>query len=262
MVPYVYLRTVNIGPVHFQVFSALLVGAIVVGFLAASYRARQFGITREQMARLSLAMVSAGALGASVLKLAYVPGYLAHRLFTHLPGLASFGGLFGGLAGALLLFHFSGYGAALRLRYLDAVGFALPFGWAVGRAGCSLVHDHPGVRGDSWFAVAYPGGARFDLGVLECLFLLILALTFAFLALRPRPAGFFFALFFAVYGPFRLVIDQFHVDPPRYFGWTVDQYCSVLALVVAAWTAWLIVREPLANPFSGDPSCSPASLHG
>jgi phosphatidylglycerol---prolipoprotein diacylglyceryl transferase len=268
MIPYVFASNVDLGPLHIRVFSGLLMVGIIVGFAIATWRARLFGLSRESMARLSLCMVLTGAVGAILFKLLYLPEVMYHGLrdprwlFTHLQGIASFGGFFGGLAGAFLLFHFSHYDAVTRLRFLDSVGFSLPFAWAIGRAGCALVHDHPGVRSDSWLAVAYPGGGRFDLGVLECLFLSALSLVFALLARRPWPAGYFFSLFFAVYGPFRLVLDQLHVDPPRYFGWSVDQYCAVLSLIIAAYSAWFIVNERRCEQSSGGSSCLPASAHG
>jgi phosphatidylglycerol---prolipoprotein diacylglyceryl transferase len=268
MIPYVFVSSVDAGPVHIRIFSGLVTAAVIIGFAIATGRARRYGISRESMARVSVFIILAGALGAILFKLLYLPEAMAHGLrdprwlLTHLQGIASFGGFFGGLAGAFLAFHFSRYDSATRLRFLDSVGFSLPFAWAIGRAGCALVHDHPGVRSDSWLAVAYPGGGRFDLGVLECLFLSALSLVFALLARRPWPTGFFFSLFFAAYGPFRLVMDQLHVDPPRYFRWSVDQYCAVLSLIIAAYSAWFIVNEPRCEQSSGGSSCLPASAHG
>jgi phosphatidylglycerol:prolipoprotein diacylglycerol transferase len=262
---------VNLGPLHLHPFSSLLVAAVLVGFLAAGFYARRLGISREGIARLSVWMVLSGALGAILFKFAYRPELIAHGLadprwlLRHMPGISSFGGVFGGLLGALLFFHAASFTLSTRLRYLEAVGFSLPFAWSVGRLGCALVHDHPGRASDSWLAFGFPGGGRFDLGVLECIFLAALSLVFAFLARKPRPTGFFFALYFAVYGPFRFALDQLHIDPPRYFGITVDQYCSVTAIFIAATTAWFIIRESRVVPVSkismGETSCSSISLH-
>ncbi len=156
-------------------------------------------------------------------------------------GIASFGSLIGGLLGAWLYFRAKKLGSIERWRYLDIVGFALPFAFMIGRLGCALVHDHPGLRSDSWLAVAYPSGGRFDLGLIETLFLFLVAGAFLILDRYRWPNGFFFALYFSIYGPFRAVLDQLHVDPPRYFGWTVDQYGSLFAISLALFSWYSIL---------------------
>src|SRR5699024_7649510 len=75
------------------------------------------------------------------------------------------------------------------------------------------------------------GGARYDLGLIEALFLFALAIVFYCLDSRVRRPGFFFAAYFCVYGPFRFLLDRLHVDPPRYFGWSVDQYAALAATI-------------------------------
>jgi phosphatidylglycerol:prolipoprotein diacylglycerol transferase len=93
------------------------------------------------------------------------------------------------------------------LPYADNVMALLPVGWAFGRAGCSTAHDHPGLLSDSWLAVQYPGGGRYDLGLLELLLTIPLALAFLALARRPRPWGFFSALACLCYAPLRFALD-------------------------------------------------------
>ena len=55
------------------------------------------------------------------------------------------------------------------LVYADVVASAFPMSWVFGRTGCTIAHDHPGMLSDAWFAVQYPGGGRFDLGLYEML---------------------------------------------------------------------------------------------
>jgi phosphatidylglycerol:prolipoprotein diacylglycerol transferase len=97
--------------------------------------------------------------------------------------------------------------------------------------GCYLVHDHPGIRTTSFLSVRYPEGTRYDLGLLEALFLIALAAVFLFLDRKPRPRGFFYVAFLLLYGLFRFQLDRLHVDPPRYAGWTVDQVASSLMIL-------------------------------
>ena len=98
----------------------------------------------------------------------------------------------------------------------------------MGRAGCAWVHDHPGIRSTVWLAVRYPGGQRFDLGLLEMLFLALLAVCFLLLARKPRAPGFFAGWTFVIYGSFRVGLDQLHANPPRRMGITPDEVFGIL----------------------------------
>jgi phosphatidylglycerol:prolipoprotein diacylglycerol transferase len=120
------------------------------------------------------------------------------------------------------------------------MAYVFPLSWAIGRLGCSLVHDHPGIRSESWLAVRYPDWPRYDLGVLGLFFLLLLAGLFRALDARPRPPGFFAAAALLAVGVFRIWIDQYQVDPPRYYGWSVDQYNAIILLLLSA---LLIARQ-------------------
>ena len=101
---------------------------------------------------------------------------------------------------------------------LDTIAFALPFGWMIGRFGCFLAHDHRGDLTASWIAVQFPEGPRFDLGLIEFLFLIVLNGLFYWLDRQPRPVGFFFALFGVVYSAFRIWLDTLHTQPFRFYG--------------------------------------------
>src|SRR6185295_13710423 len=108
-------------------------------------------------------MLSAGFAGALLLKLVYAPGFL-HVLLTDPRGLlgmaggiASFGGLFAGLAGGVI-YLWRTVKAPAMWGYMDALAFVFPRAWLFGRIGCALSHDHPGMRTASWIGVRYPGG--------------------------------------------------------------------------------------------------------
>jgi len=83
-------------------------------------------------------------------------------------------------------------------------------------------------------AASLPGdadGPRFDLGLLEMLYLALVCTGFVILARRRWPDGFFIGLFFAVYGPVRFAMDALRVSEARYLGWTPGQYLSVVSTV-------------------------------
>src|SRR5205814_5105408 len=98
-------------------------------------------------------------------------------------GLSSTGGVLGGLAAGAAFFRvrrlsFSAYG--------DVFALSVAPGWAVARLGCFSVHDHPGVLTTFALALAFPDGARHDLGFYDAL--VLFALTGLLYALEHRRA--------------------------------------------------------------------------
>jgi prolipoprotein diacylglyceryltransferase len=94
--------------------------------------------------------------------------------------------------------------------------------------------------------VAFPDGARFDLGMLEFLYASLLAVLFALLGRRRWPDGFFIGLFFAAYGPVRFALDALRVSEARYFDWTPGQYLSLAATAAGLWTLFVVLRPRAA----------------
>jgi phosphatidylglycerol---prolipoprotein diacylglyceryl transferase len=229
MIPYVTLPPISIGSLVLQPFALLVSAGVLISHFTLLSRARRHNLNRGWAAEMSVAMVACGFAGAVLFKFLYRPESWAAGIW---PGISSFGGLFGALAGgALYLVWARRIRGPERLRYFDSVAFAFPFGFTFGRLGCALTHDHPGLRAAdrAWLAVAYPDGARYDLGLLEMLFLMAVCGVFLGLERRPRPAGFFVAAMLLAYGLFRIALDRLHVDPPRYGGVTVDQWAGAAA---------------------------------
>jgi len=242
MLPYLDLNPLYVSGLWIRWPLLCASTGVLVAHFALLRRARQLGLDVPTAGSLSFFMLIAGVLGARVFKLAYLPGAWNQFAWTDLltrGGLASFGGLAGGLLGALVYFAARRLSAATALDHLDALAAVFPLGWLFGRLGCAIVHDHPGLASSSLFAVAYPDMPRFDLAYLEILFLALLLIPlFVVLARRPQPRGFFLTAFFLLYGAFRLWLDTLHVDPPRYAGITVDQWAYgsmfLLGFVLAA----------------------------
>ena len=119
------------------------------------------------------------------------------RAFLHDPGIllrsnkgiGSFGGLGGGLLAGLVWMRRRRLDFQTRWLLLDNITYALPVALAFGRLGCALAHDHRGLASAGWIAVRFPEGPRYDLGLIEFLFLIPLAALFLYLGRRARPAG-------------------------------------------------------------------------
>lgn len=256
MIPYVTSGPLDIGGVLLQPFALLVsLGVLVAHFLLVR-RAGRLGLERGWAAEFSLAMVAAGFVGAVLFKLLYRPELLAQGIANVRvwPGISSFGGLFGALAGGLGYLAARRSAWANRWRYLDTAAYTFPAGFAFGRLGCTITHDHPGRRAaEPWLAtVAYPDGPRYDLGLLEMLFLAAGFALFVWLDRRQpaaRQPGFFFGWLLASYGVFRVALDQLHVDPPRYAGISVDQWSGggLAALGIAVLLA-VVQRRGAGRP--------------
>jgi len=248
MFPYIQLPDWHFGPFGLHPFGPLVAIGIAVSFQIAVWRAKRWGVAREAIAEMCLWIAGVGFVTAHLARIPYledpVHSVLSNPLFLMqiFNGQASFGGFLGGALGAWIFFRRRKLDGSARWKLLDAIGFAIPFGWFFGRVGCYLVHDHPGLRTASWLGVKYPGGARFDLGLIEALFLILLGASFVLLARSARPAGFFFGAFLAIYGAFRVCLDQLHVDPPRYAGISVDQWAYGAATLAGVAALALIFR--------------------
>lgn len=236
MFPYIEHPSLDVGFYELQAFPILAGLAIVVQFQLVAQRAPSRGFDRWTTSVLLGWAIFLGLVGAHVFDLvAYYPEKLVRQpleLFRIWSSLSSFGGIVGGLLGLYVVMKRKGMSAADMTRFVDCLIFALPFTLALGRAGCALQHDHIGIASSHWLAVRFPDGPRFDLGLLECLYMVAMAGVFLALDRRRRPDGFFIGLFFALYGPVRFSLDVLRTGDARYLGWTPGQYLSLLATLV------------------------------
>lgn len=222
--------------------------AILVGHFLLLRRARSKGLSVLVAGKFSAALIVGGFFAAHAHKYFYVEGGWAavwehpEILLRVWVGLASLGGILGGIVAGLVALRLQKIPAPEVTSYFDALAFVFPQAWIFGRMHCAWVHDHPGIATASWLGVQYPGKARYDLGILEVLFLFVMIGWFYWLDRRPRGNGFYLAVFLIPYGLFRLWLDTLHIEVTRYAGLSVDQWSSLAAIaagiVLARWNRW------------------------
>jgi phosphatidylglycerol:prolipoprotein diacylglycerol transferase len=252
VIPWFEFPTLDLGPFHIQSFGVLsALGILAAVQIAAKLTAR---IGRDPQVILDFAV--SGVLTGIVV------GHLVHLFFYHpeelrdpwrifkiWEGLSSMGGLLGGILAAAVFFR------RRKLRFHD---FADPFavavstGWAIARVGCFTVHDHPGVLSDFPLAVAFPGGARHDLGLYEAILLFLFGGILYLLFRRGTLRGRLLPLLALLYGVSRFLLDFLRardVDyaDARHLGLTPAQWITLGLLAYAVWgLATLRAPEPVA----------------
>lgn len=287
LIPYINIPPLQlVGPTTWTIFGSHVpvdisikpFGAVValgvwIGSELAVRHARVMRLDLQKLQSLIFTTLVWGFVAAHVLDaIFYHPADVVRDplyLLRIWQSLSSFGGFTGAVAGVL---YWRWKHKEPILGFCEAIASAFPAAWVFGRTGCSIAHDHPGMRSDAWFAVQYPGGGRFDLGLYEMLLTIPLALAFLWLARRPRPRGFFLGALCMAYAPTRFALDFLRAHDvadadPRYAGLTPAQWGCFLLLAVGVYFSWhaaTSAEKPSAEPSAGapppaDPSAAPGA---
>ena len=278
MIPFVPQPEYHLfGPITVHAFGAIVAVSVIVGWQMAVARARTKGLDTELFQDLLLCVVLSGFVVAHLYSvLAYFPRGVMEDpllLLRFWEDISSFGGFVGGLLGLWLFFRFKAKDAdtATRLRYLDVIAYVFPFAWAIGRAACTVAHDHPGTvttfplgislkspEAQAYIAFFYREAGRLaelppraelakmafhDLGWYEFLYMACLMIP-AFLALdrKPRPPAFFLVAFPLFYVPARFLLDFLRISDARYFGLTPGQHAGIAVFLAAVYFRIRIAR--------------------
>lgn len=235
MLPYFTQPQLSLGPLTFHAFGVLVALAILVGARMTRWRARHVGLDEAAAGRLVTWIVVSGFVGAHLVdRLVYFPAETLSAPWTLLlpwHGLSSMGGFLGAIAGAFIFVR----RAALKnaWRYVDAVAYAFPFAWFIGRIGCFFAFDHPGKPTTFFLGQRDADGlVRHNLGLEEALLAALLAAGMYLLGRRPRAPGVLVGVLAASYAVVRFSLDTLRAVDVRYAGWTPGQFGALALLVV------------------------------
>lgn len=268
MIPYIHVEVLRIGPLPLQPFGILVATGVAIGIWLSVRRARQLGVHARELHSFITWILLPGFIGGHVFdSIFYHPQEVMQHpetLVFFWYGLSSFGGFLGALLGAFAWKYYEGREVATLgsrfyvvrpvrrpksasiLPLADVIMSVFPVAWIFGRTGCAIVHDHPGARAsrDSWLAVAYGPGPvdrfgfiefrhgvepRYDLGLLEMMFTVVLATGFALTWRRGRASGWYVVAACTLYAPVRFALDFLRVEDAeggdaRYAGLTPAQW--------------------------------------
>jgi phosphatidylglycerol:prolipoprotein diacylglycerol transferase len=269
MFPYFTQPEIHLfGPITLHAFGALVALAVIVGWRITITRCRRIGLAPTVCNDLLTYVVLAGFVVAHLYSvLAYFPREVLKDpliLLKFWEDISSFGGIVGGVFGLWLFFRVKGKQVVAddRLRYLDAIAYAFPFAWSIGRLGCTVAHDHPGTittfplgvslathASRTYIRYFYGAAGRMaelpdtaqlsrmgfhDLGWYEFLYsLLIMVPAFFVLDRKARRPGFFLITFLLLYVPARFLLDFLRLGDARTAGLTPAQYAGAVVFLVA-----------------------------
>jgi phosphatidylglycerol:prolipoprotein diacylglycerol transferase len=167
MIPYCTEPKLEIGPYTLYAFGILLACALAVGSILFIYVAERSGLSVRKAVLISLIGLPVGLLGAHL-------WYCAtenESALLEFGGITSYGGIFAAFA-VLCVVVLSSQPRSVKEfeKWIDAAFVAFSVTAMVSRLGCFLAHDHRGSLTSSWLGVKFPDGARYDLGLLECVF--------------------------------------------------------------------------------------------
>ncbi|MFO0606856.1 MAG: prolipoprotein diacylglyceryl transferase family protein [Polyangiales bacterium] len=257
MIPYVDISSFTIAGATFHTFGLLVAIGVLAGHAIVSRRHQQLKLGPSSEADLFclVTFTSAFFFAHFFDAILYRPDLVRRdwrELFMIHHGLSSFGGFAGTVIGAVTW---------MRVRrlpgwvYSDLGAYAFPVGWIFGRAGCSVAHDHKGRLTDSWLAVRFPDGPRYDLGLIELALTPLLLAVVLVVARRDRRPGMITGALAVAYPFIRFPLDFLRAtdlgveSDPRHFGLTPAQWACFGLLAVGLWVISVARRHaPLPEP--------------
>jgi len=205
----------------------------LLGFVVTASLLRRHASKSGLSARLALdglfAMALTGLVGGHVGYLVlYRPRTLLHDWSLLVPGsggACSLGMLSAALFAGSVLFAVRARGR--WLDYLDGVALCGSLGWAIGRLGCVVLHDHVSAVTTSPLALRIGGSLRYDLGLAEAILCVALFGLLTWITSRQPKPGTVLAVAGGVYASGRFFMDFFRGDEVRGHSLTPMQWASV-----------------------------------
>jgi phosphatidylglycerol---prolipoprotein diacylglyceryl transferase len=240
VIPYFEQPRLPLGPITIHAFGALVATGILLAFRLIRRRAPGMGLDPVLAEKLAMRMVVVGFIVAHIFdSLAYYPGKVWANPLSLLfiwQNISSFGGFLGAILVAIWFVHRQRRGAE-GWRYLDLIAGAFPPAWLLGRLGCTVAYDHPGVETTFFLGQRYSDHlVRHNLGFYEALCIIPIVVFFQWVARRKADQpGYLVGLLALCYAPVRFLLDFLRIEDVRYFGFTPGQYSAVVLAVAGCW---------------------------
>lgn len=246
MLPFFQLTEIPLGFVNIQAWGLLVASGLLFGTWMSAWQAKKLGFDPKLVWDFAFWTFLAAFLGARLFHVLFydLNHYLANPIDAINPALPGFS-VIGGFIGASLTVTLLIRKHKLPfLKFADSAIFGLPFGLMIGRIGCFLIHDHPGVEcASNPLCVIYPDGiARHDHGLYLSLLGAFISTIFLLFNRKPRPQGFYLALFITIYSIVRFFLDFYRIIDIRYFHLTPTQWLLIPLAALGIWLLGKIIK--------------------
>ena len=236
MIPYFQFTIIHFGFITIQVWGLMVALGILAATSVAAWKAKKDGLDPNYVWDLAFWVVLSAFIGARLFEVFYQPAmYFANPIallqFWN-GGFSEMGGFIGAVIA--LVVYLRMHQLDLK-RYADVVAFGLPLGFAIGRIGCFLIHDHPGTLTHFILGVKYPDGIRHDHGLYLSIEGFLIFFFFLYLSKRGVKTGTYVYAFLIIHGCVRFFLDFFRIIDVRYFFLTPAQYVSIGMVGVGVW---------------------------
>ena len=250
MIPYFQANAFVFGPLTIQVWGLFVSLGILSGLILAYKLSSKYFLAEQVILDLGVWSIVGGLFVARVFHVVfYAPEYyLLHPseiIYFWQGGASSVGGFVGAVFAIYIFAKIKNFNLKELWPYFDVMAVSLWLGWAIGRIGCFMIHDHPGKLTDSFLAVNFSDGARYDLGLFDSLLGWFLFIIFAMLfrKLVKIRWGLVSQLSFIIYAFVRFWLDFLRATDveqadTRYLMLTPAQW-GMLVIFVGL-TSWLI----------------------
>ena len=220
------------------VWGLLVSIGFLAGILSAYLICKKWRLDFDKIFNLSILLLIVGLFGGRLFWwLEHFDEIKSAREFFNLSagGLSSSGGfVFGGVVLAIWFFLLKQKN--LYWQYLDVLAIAFIPLWIFSRLGCFLIHDHLGRYSNSFLAVNFSGGARFDMALFEILLMILIGIFF--LIFKSKKEGDYALKLILMYSLGRFFLDFLRATDlkgvdSRYFGLTLAQYIMIGLFITA-----------------------------
>lgn len=240
MFPYIAVLGRKIGTYGL----CMAIGILLAGLLSA-HRGRRQGLAVDDLLVIA-AFALMFALPCGAILYAFVtfsPEQILHSVlsgdFSVFGGLVFYGGLVGGIFGALIGLRIVG----VQFRVVEnAVVPYIPVGHAVGRVGCVMAGCCNGMPYDGPFAIYYPrsaaglstGQGYFPVQLVEAISNVIICIALLIFARKQRKSCSVLFAYLGLYAVSRFFLEFFRGDSIRgiYYGLSVSQWIALGMLLM------------------------------
>ncbi len=147
--PYIFIPSLKFGIFSIEAFGTLVAIGIVVGAYLIKRRALTLKADLDIILDGYIWILPGGFIISHWVSLfLYFPERVAENPLTIVyfwAGISSFGGILGGMLIAAIYLKKKGLSKEELGKYLDIYAYGFIPGFAIGRLGCTVAHDHPGL---------------------------------------------------------------------------------------------------------------------